>query len=393
MFQSGKRLPTEGSSEVLELLGISYNYHLEEEDETVDTSFLDLMETTWTEDKNLQIPPLTDISNSPLSGTSEADLRNIQQEEMNTIKRELRSENFNFENLSSGIKKKDQKPTKKNLKMKDSRKICPFCSEKIEKENYPNHVLNHRQTVDQNQPNLLQGESFQERKKTSQSRAMTDKNKNMIVENNPRNKCPICLRINIKRMSEHMKTHHLDLPRNVTEKQLQVVVEKIKTSSFKICPTEADVLTRVRLEKREEGVYKVISGVCQVCRLPCDLSEGLACSSCSHWWHSHCHPGGTVAANICPDCGQGEREGDQPSYQALFPCVICKSARKSALQLKNHYSSVHFKEELKAYIDTRGKCRLCGSSAKNMFNHVGATHNMVESLVPKQISVVFKKLH
>ena len=65
------------------------------------------------------------------------------------------------------MKKKDQKPRKKNLKMKDSSKICPFCTEKIEKENYPNHVLKyHRQTVDQHQPNLLQVESFQERKKT-----------------------------------------------------------------------------------------------------------------------------------------------------------------------------------------------------------------------------------
>ena len=389
-------MQTEGSSEVLELLGISYTYHLEEENENVDTSLLDLMETTLTHDKNLQNPPLNDISNSPLFGTSEDDIRNIQQEQMKAIKWELRSENFHFENLSSGMRKKDQKPRKKNLKMKDSCKICPFCSENIEKENYPNHVLKyHRQNVDQHRPNLMPVESFQERKKTKPVRSVKDQNKNMIVENNPRNKCPICLRINIKRMSEHMKTHHMDMPRQVTERQLQVVIEKIKTASSTICSAEVDLLARVRLEKCEEGVYKVISGRCQVCRLTCDLSDSLTCSSCSHWWHSHCDPGDTVDATICPDCRQGEREmkGDQPSYQALFPCAICKSVRKSAIQLKNHYSSVHFKEELKAYIDTRGKCRMCGSAAKNIYNHVGATHNMVESLVPKQISVVFKKLH
>ena len=386
--------------EVLELLGASYCFHLEEEDETVDTSLLDLMETTLGDTKNLKTPDgisnsaLNDISNSSVLGsvkTTEADIKKIQQEQMEAIKRELRTEKFQFENFSSGLQKHNQKSTKLNLKMKDRKKI------KVEKENYPQHVLNyHHQTA---QPNLPEIKSFQKKKKAAkQSQTTKDENKNMIVENNPRNKCPICLRINIKRMSDHMKTLHPNLPSEVTEKQLQVVVEKIKTDRSRISPAETDVLARVRLEKEkgEKGVYKVISGWCWVCGLACDLSEGRSCSSCSHWSHSHCDPGGRWEdRDICPDCTERERDGDSLNYQTLFPCAICKATRKSALQLRNHYSSVHFRQELEAHIDTRGKCRLCGfasSRASDIVNHVGTTHNMVDSLIPKQISVVFKKL-
>ena len=100
-----------------------------------------------------------------------------------------------------------------------------------------------------------------------------------------------------------------------------------------------------------------------------------------------------TAANLCLDCrGRQGDPGSQPTYQALYRCALCSCTRKSLLQLKNHYSTAHFRQQLKAHIDIRGSCKLCGSSPRNIIQHIGSAHNMVESLIPKQISVVFRKL-
>ena len=362
------------------------------------------METTLSEVKNLQIPPLSDISNSPqLDKAAEAAITKIEQAQMKAIKTGLESQNFHFNNSSSSLQKNDQERMKSSLQKKEraqvdfSSKICPICSAKIEKENYPDHVFKYHWDTIQEQyvapVNLLEIESFKEKKKVKLTKAAKDENKNMIVDHNPRNKCPICLRINIKRMSDHMKIHNnLNMPPEMTKKQLEVVVEKLKTDSSKIFSVEVDVLARVQLEKQkcEEGVYRVVSGLCKVCLLPCELRQGLSCSSCSHWWHYHCLQS-LGKANTCPDCGRRER-AVSPVYQALYRCAICNYARKSPLQLRNHYSTEHFREQLKAHIDTRGNCRLCGVSPKNIYQHLGSVHNVVESLIPKQISVVFRKL-
>ena len=71
----------------------------------------------------------------------------------------------------------------------------------------------------------------------------------------------------------------------------------------------------------------------------------------------------------------------------LYPC---RCPRKTTRQLRSHYSRVHFKEELKAYIDREGNCNICGSSTSStskMIDHIGVRHQVVESLIPQNISL------
>ena len=81
-------------SQVLEILGASYSYHMEEE-ETFDSSLLDLMETSVAGEKNPQI--LSDISNSPkFDKAIEDEIKKIEEAQMKTIKSGLHSKNFHF---------------------------------------------------------------------------------------------------------------------------------------------------------------------------------------------------------------------------------------------------------------------------------------------------------
>merc|ERR1719397_1847666 len=81
-----------------------------------------------------------------------------------------------------------------------------------------------------------------------------------------------------------------------------------------------------------------------------------------------------------------EDEVDDFKDEGDFTCKLCerRSFRYRA-HLYKHYSSFHFKEDLKQYIDTdKRSCKLCGTelaSINNLVNHVGAKHGKVEEFL------------
>ena len=416
-------MQTGNSLDVLQSLGVSYSYHIEE-DEVGDFSLLDLMETTLAENIDLEIFGIEDLpsfpSNEDLEKKIDLDILynsdlfeetseeveetseeagNVDNKKLEEVLNYFRDTKVQFKDnhmKENGVKKSlktslKRKATNKKRKKDVSSKVCPICFEKVEKENYGSHLRKfHSEEIDkyyETPPNSLEIESFHELKRKKKAQAMKDKNQNLVAENNPRNKCPVCLRINVQNMWLHMRTCHRNLPASFTQQQLLIDLENIPTARRQISSDHRDVLSRLTLERTDRaGVYRLTSATCHVCHLTCQPSVTTSCSSCSHSWHSSCHSG-----HLCLDCrsqGGGERE---QTYQAFFLCAICRSSSKTDRQLMEHYSLVHFKEEMETYVDTAGRCSLCGLSVKSMVRHIGVRHNLVENFLPRSVSVKFKK--
>ena len=78
-------------------------------------------------------------------------------------------------------------------------------------------------------------------------------------------------------------------------------------------------------------------------------------------------------------------------------CHICflKTGRtfSSRAKLYEHYSVVHYKEELEFKFGTKFSkfCPECGHPKENLIGHLGATHNKVEQFLPKPFHVPMTK--
>ena len=78
-------------------------------------------------------------------------------------------------------------------------------------------------------------------------------------------------------------------------------------------------------------------------------------------------------------------------------CHICflKTGRtfSSRAKLYEHYSVVHYKEELEFKFGTKFSkfCPECGHPKENLIGHLGATHNMVEQFLPKPYHIPMSK--
>lgn len=370
MLFSGQNLKTDKSVEVLECLGIpGYSYH-QTHDEAVHTNLLDLMEETCLESIDLDdvCPSLSDIFEDISEEVRNEDIKKVQ-----TTLNDLRDTGYQFlsaphlrvrregdkENEKSSKNQPNKKAKRGRRNKKDvSSKICPVCEEKIEKENFGNHLMKrHSKEIGKyydEPPNGLEVLSFKGNKETKDKQARKDRNRNIIKEDNPKNKCPICLAINIKRMSEHMRIRHSTLPAAVTERQVMVEIGNIDTFRTEISRSGVTL----RRQEGGEGVYKVIT-----------VSESVK------------------------DYRGGDPEEDD-SYQALLVCAICRSFERTGSEMTSHYSRVHFTEQLKAFIDSSGRCSLCGlweASKESLLEHIGVSHNRVGRYIPRKVSVKFKK--
>ena len=353
MLLSDQSLKTENSVEALECLGIPGYSHQHAQDEAVHTSLLDLMEETCLESINLDDVSLSDIFEDISEEVRKEDIKKVQ-----STLNDLRDTGFQFQSAPHlrGRKEEDKENVKssKNKKAKRARrnkkdvssKICPVCEEKIEKENFGNHLMKrHSKEIGKyydEPPNVLEVLSFKGNKETKDKQARKDRNRNIIKD--PKNKCPICLAINIKRMSEHMRIRHSTLPAAVTERQVMVEIDNIDTSRTVISGSGV----ALRRQDGGEGVYKVITAT----------------------------------------------ESVKDSYQAFLVCAICRSCERTASEMTSHYSRVHFTEQLKAFIDSSGRCSLCGlwdASKESLLEHIGVSHNRVGSYIPRKVSVKFKK--
>jgi len=73
-----------------------------------------------------------------------------------------------------------------------------------------------------------------------------------------------------------------------------------------------------------------------------------------------------------------------------FPCGLCENKSfRERNQLYRHYSTSHFSENLKQYIDKKS-CKICGlemSQIQNLVSHIGAKHGMVEEFLAQDLHV------
>ena len=78
----------------------------------------------------------------------------------------------------------------------------------------------------------------------------------------------------------------------------------------------------------------------------------------------------------------GKVEGDK-----TYRCKLCKFEVFNNYLLKKHYTAIHFFDELSFKFPasaSSGVCEICGkqySAGRGMIQHLGVTHDLVESCI------------
>ena len=79
-----------------------------------------------------------------------------------------------------------------------------------------------------------------------------------------------------------------------------------------------------------------------------------------------------------------------------YICELCPKSNKilnSRSDLYRHYSLIHFKKQLKQFVD-KLKCKICGVKKRDMtelLRHVGSTHDKVDEFLDKKYHVIKEK--
>ena len=69
-------------------------------------------------------------------------------------------------------------------------------------------------------------------------------------------------------------------------------------------------------------------------------------------------------------------------------CRLCEDQKKSRSELYNHYSMVHYKEDLVSLIDRKTlRCQFCEvqrNKIDTLVRHLGSVHDKVEDFLPPE---------
>jgi len=287
----------------------------------------------------------------------------------------------------------------------DKKKItkCRFCHKTMLTSSYQRHLRKLHKNKGKPKLKVL--------KKTSSFKT------NPIIKESIRDlkQCNIChILVSKKNFSRHLKFKHSSEgiaklsnygPHLTKIKKVDVNIENLNINSMKIKPDDPIPKRRLMLEKCDfDTSFKIVtppntsssfSSVdhCSNCGLDYEHGPMISCTKCSQWWHLHCVGLDSASEEelakdfFCYSCSSNikENEAEPKSKNRCALCANSYFSKKS--RLLQHYSRVHFKEELMKYVDNGSKkCRFCSFVSPNgvcsLVAHIGSTHKKVLQFLP-----------